>query len=76
MECQSDDETVQFTPPDQIIPNTGGRFEDWEFHPSRVQALREFLDSQESPADGENQPDGPTAVAAGIYQRESKAMNV
>jgi hypothetical protein len=54
-------ELVQFTPPDQVIPNTGGRYEDWEFHPSRLNAVREELNSEHSHAEAAGQSDGSAA---------------
>lgn len=49
-QASSDADSAPFTPPDKILPNTGGTYEDWEFHPSRLQALR--LELQEDHAEG------------------------
>lgn len=37
---------VPFTPPDKIIPGSGGRYEEWPYHPSRLGALRDYSKSE------------------------------
>lgn len=57
--CSSSDKPVDFTPPDRILPNTGGSYENWEFHPARLEA-RQSLSVDGCQEDNDRMPEDNT----------------
>lgn len=68
-------EPYSYTPPEQLIPGTGGQYEDWDFHPTRIQALESNLDPQKLQTEIQDQPHA-TCTAADETQTRSAESTV
>lgn len=60
------------TPPDRLIPGSGGRYEDWPYHPSRLGAtISEYTDDVPKSSDGMVNVEASTQTDFDADTRES-----